>query len=687
MGKDKKKHNQNGSTPSFEERCKKIYRSTLRECNAKYSTDTRVKIALELDDICINQRVKAQTESLKDVLAKVSSPDMTTSDYEYEWAYINLLTFPHPIDVGNSRFNYLLAAALWILDELRNNGSLETAISELDVSKEQLESISIPNIVSQYYTVDVIKAVVYVLRYRNIDCIGTCEEGHSPEDSAFRDSFTINGTQRQDVPSRKRYEQLLSHISKEHIDLAVANFKKNAKKSVLRYMQAISIIRQEEKMYTRLIKEAQEEIRAQQKGGKAIIKNLSGFGVQNLPLRMKTDVPGISFQDDVILQLQSSKVSTLQGKQKIEEYMRKRTESVKEQTTFATASISRMDWPDNEWDNHYSSEIATIMKGFSATNPYEVFFALLYIVDSGSILSWISYPVSCVITAAIVKLPWLLSVDQYGTLSEKFFVKDDSTQTKLGWYDLLIERTNEEGQPVCISPATYIFEKTNVIVPFDTPSVNLKNGINKQSLSEWCSFYTDAVSGFGAQVDLHEPETNSEEPELPQEVIEEIQALKKELRLYKEQLHQAEKALNDEKKSASQRESEYENAKNELSDLRELVFTFNQGEEPDLDESSIDNIDSRIPYETIRNTIIIGGHPTWLKGIKPMLPNVKFIDNVQSALQIKNADVIWLQTNAMNHSNFYKVVDIAKTNGIPIRYFTSSSATKCVAQLISEDTE
>ena len=124
-----------------------------------------------------------------------------------------------------------------------------------------------------------------------------------------------------------------------------------------------------------------------------------------------------------------------------------------------------------------------------------------------------------------------------------------------------------------------------------------------------------------------------------------------------------------------------------MSDLRELVFTFNQGEELDLDESSIDNIDSRIPYETVRNTIIIGGHPTWLKGIKPMLPNVKFIDNVQSALQIKNADVIWLQTNAMNHSNFYKVVDIAKTNGIPIRYFTSSSATKCVAQLISEDIE
>lgn len=63
MGKDKKKHNQNGSTPSFEERCKKIYRSTLRECNANYSTDAKVKIALELDDIGINQRVKAQTES------------------------------------------------------------------------------------------------------------------------------------------------------------------------------------------------------------------------------------------------------------------------------------------------------------------------------------------------------------------------------------------------------------------------------------------------------------------------------------------------------------------------------------------------------------------------------------------------------------------------------------------------
>ena len=40
---------------------------------------------------------------------------------------------------------------------------------------------------------------------------------------------------------------------------------------------------------------------------------------------------------------------------------------------------------------------------------------------------------------------------------------------------------------------------------------------------------------------------------------------------------------------------------------------------------------------------------------------------------------------AMCHSQYYKVVDEAKKNNIPIRYFSFASPYKCAEQFVQED--
>lgn len=52
---------------------------------------------------------------------------------------------------------------------------------------------------------------------------------------------------------------------------------------------------------------------------------------------------------------------------------------------------------------------------------------------------------------------------------------------------------------------------------------------------------------------------------------------------------------------------------------------------------------------------------------------------------IRRADVIWIQTNAMAHSYYYKIIDEARKYGIRVRYFSYASAQKCAEQIVVDE--
>ena len=93
------------------------------------------------------------------------------------------------------------------------------------------------------------------------------------------------------------------------------------------------------------------------------------------------------------------------------------------------------------------------------------------------------------------------------------------------------------------------------------------------------------------------------------------------------------------------------------------------------------------PYTAQKRAVVFGGHSTWLKAIRPLLPNVRFVEpsaQPNTGL-IMNADVIWIQTNAMSHSDFYKIIDVVRKHKIEIRYFKYASAEKCAEQFALDD--
>ena len=85
--------------------------------------------------------------------------------------------------------------------------------------------------------------------------------------------------------------------------------------------------------------------------------------------------------------------------------------------------------------------------------------------------------------------------------------------------------------------------------------------------------------------------------------------------------------------------------------------------------------------------MVFGGHDSWRKAVKPLLPGARFYDReaLPDLNAIRGADVVWIQPNALSHKYYYRIIDATRKNGIPVRYFGSASAKRCAAQLARDE--
>lgn len=88
------------------------------------------------------------------------------------------------------------------------------------------------------------------------------------------------------------------------------------------------------------------------------------------------------------------------------------------------------------------------------------------------------------------------------------------------------------------------------------------------------------------------------------------------------------------------------------------------------------------PEITIEKICIFGGHPSWIKFVKWRLINARFFadGDLHSLDIIRNADEIWIQSNAISHSFYGKILDVARLYRIPVRYFSFGGTGKCLEQ-------
>lgn len=119
----------------------------------------------------------------------------------------------------------------------------------------------------------------------------------------------------------------------------------------------------------------------------------------------------------------------------------------------------------------------------------------------------------------------------------------------------------------------------------------------------------------------------------------------------------------------------------ELLNFRETLFQIRA-----QDEIEEPTPDTTITFPcSVRNRIcIFGGYDSWRKSIKPLLPNAHFYDRneLPNVDTIRNADAVWILTNALSYSCFYKIINTAREYKIPVRYFGYASARKCAEEIV-----
>ena len=98
--------------------------------------------------------------------------------------------------------------------------------------------------------------------------------------------------------------------------------------------------------------------------------------------------------------------------------------------------------------------------------------------------------------------------------------------------------------------------------------------------------------------------------------------------------------------------------------------------------------DKAYPYHTKKRTVVFGGHRTFLRELRKMLPGLKYVNISNYGFNvdiIRNADVVWVQTNCISHTQYARILKAVRTYNIQLRYFSYASARKCADQIVEED--
>lgn len=124
--------------------------------------------------------------------------------------------------------------------------------------------------------------------------------------------------------------------------------------------------------------------------------------------------------------------------------------------------------------------------------------------------------------------------------------------------------------------------------------------------------------------------------------------------------------------------SENERLRRELADLRDIVFA--QQSDELIEISQIEEI--KFPVATSGRIVSFGGHPSWIKEMKKLLPNVTFYspDVVPNKDAIRNAEQVWVQTQYISHAAFYRI-ESALGENTQLRFFSNQNVRACADKM------
>jgi len=358
-----------------------------------------------------------------------------------------------------------------------------------------------------------------------------------------------------------------------------------------------------------------------------------------------------------------------------------------------------------------SRRAAELLAGYGTSVPYELCAAYLLLEREGDALANLNALTAVVMICAFRHLPW--AQDDFEARAGLFEAGAPDYRLR---YEYCEDSVEDGEEPLelewRLSETQLFFLATGVVLPRNRmPSDKLRRWFIRQGVEEqrarelaWAAFmaYFSESEGDGwKDIDLFDDDGEDEEPipEIPARdgslesseavpgngVLEEQnQALARQVKELRGALHDAERTSSRLREQLRDVKQSWEVDHSELVQLRETLYRL-RAEEDAEDEGSGPLVE--LPWQVRRRVVVFGGHDTWRKAVRPLLPGARFYDRevLPDLNAIRGADVVWLQVNALSHKYYYRIIDAARKHDIPVRYFGSASAKKCAVQLALDE--
>ena len=632
---------------------------------------------LDMDERRVTRRMETALRTVDQARQMIGEdyPDYPgTSYFEHDWSYLNAMLLDG-YDAIDWRNHLVYAASLWVLDELYEARKLYMAEQEIlpKMTEEEAEDSELYWLAEDITFPQALILKVYnVLSHRNDDC--KVYTKRNEPDRALLDEATLRGKHRQDVPSRQLFERLIQELPEEAVSSAVNEFRDKYWQLARSFFAGLrdNHARRDDLLHRH---DRLEEKRSQYET-KFVIGAFGPGPLQDIV--QPKDISATIELENALVRCNDALHDQVTEK---EEYAYCLHEYLYNCTEMKTSL--------------YPEIFRKRMEDFHIENPYKLCFALLYLCDREDDLIWNYYFGTALASMIADSLPWARrnELEDFWAAEEE---KDGpAAKELLPLYDIVFEDSEEEDETMRIpcSPAQMLHAASGVILPRNMSAGDrilplLKRYGLSAEQSHLLTRLLSVTDGLSARYDtdfdspVQEETTKSGETDtipLPDEDLQ-----RQYLALYKEhkELERAYSRLNGDNRrlkehmETMQRQNKVNLA--ELASLRETIFI----RQNDLEEA--EDPDIALPLELKDSTVICGGHPTFINQLRKYVTgNVRFLSNVHiSEDLIRNASAVWIQTNAISHSDYYRVTGICRKHDIPVRYFAYASARKCAEQMV-----
>lgn len=690
----KRKHNQhaeNSSTPQSiildpikHERIKyarKYFQAMKKE--QRFMRDTALREGFDLDTHRIERRIEAVVNTIDDMLSVLKTAGLEPQEWtEQEWIKANLqpLIGCDSLEEGQ---NTILAAAIWILDRLMENGRYQDAAA-LFPKEELIADEEMPAIQDLIHSEYAIRSMRWIIRHRNDDCVGLRKVDASKIPRYYVDEYTTRRQHHQDVPSRHRFETILGMIPDHEIEQSIERYHEVHNDILLRFYQSRLIFTEQE---NRL----REMGTANLEGVYAIVKD--GLSLGNQVFQNPSGAIMTNSLQPAGLDLNRAQLLAKQAYDR-ECVRREKLDLLGQRCAKLYDAIGFFHtWSKTHREDLFSPEVTAIWNDMSIHYPYDLCFAYLYLLDNDSPLPWLSAISTTLMKFSATALPWYddpvfysigaptdleykmttadcMSASHYGTYFEDSYISDTDVSKNLNMAQIIYQMTG------------YLLPRRCYMKPADIRFLD-RFGLNG---SGFYDHIMNLLIPINAMRNCSYIAPVSESPVQKEEAnTNDLQIRIRELMLERKQLRQQLHEVNHDAQKAQDELRMLRNAserdRHELGELRSLLFQEPCGEDSEKPDTSIS-----FPFRTNKKIIIVGGSDSWRKEMRKKLPDVCFVkvDSQPDPRMLRNADEIWFQRYFLSHSLHDTVKNLVASYPVKLRYFHARGVVKCAEDLVKQ---